>query len=170
MQSKQLKDLQIVEFFITDDIIKYFNLLLDFVSSYPDVFKDTKNSSLDGNCFYTLNLFDHISTKIFYTYTDNLRLLCENNLNTKLNYFYIHMIDYQNGGKMNIHKHNHNEDYSFILYLNSCNDGETVLCVNDTKYTVTPEQNKILLFCSGIPHFAKYSQSKRILVGGFRIK
>ena len=37
------------------------------------------------------------------------------------------MVDYTNGGIMSKHSHKHNEDYSFILYLNDCLDGATVL-------------------------------------------
>lgn len=169
MQSKDLIKSKIFEFLVEDEVSNYFNLLLDFVSTYPDVFKDKKNSSLSGRCFYTLNLLDYLDTQIFYNYSDKLRLLCKNILNLKLKYFYIHMIDYKNGGKMNVHTHNHNEDYSFILYLNSCNDGETILHTTEGEYKVTPERNKLLLFPSNTPHSAAYSKSKRVLVGGLKI-
>lgn len=158
-----------VEFIVEDEVSNYFDLLLNFVSNYPEVFKDKKNSSLSGRCFYTLNLLDYLDTQIFYNYIDKLRLLCENILNLKLKYFYVHMIDYENGGKMNVHTHNHNEDYSFILYLNSCNDGETILYTTKGEYKVTPKRNKVLLFSSNIPHSAAYSSSKRVLVGGLKI-
>lgn len=157
-----------IEYLVEDEISNYFNLLLIFVSSHPEVFKDTKKSSLSGDCFYTLNLLDCIDTKIFYNYIDKLRLLCEDNLGLKLKYFYLHMIDYENGGKMNVHTHEHNEDYSFILYLNSCNDGDTILHMNNGDYKIIPEKNKVVLFSSNIPHSAEYSKSKRVLVGGLR--
>ena len=157
-----------IEFLVEDEVSNYFNLLLNFVSSYPEVFKDIKQSSLNGDCFYTLNLLDYIDAKIFYNYIDKVKLLCENVLNLKLKYFYIHMIDYQNGGKMNVHTHNHNEDYSFILYLNSCTDGETILYIDNIPHKIIPEKNKVLLFSSHIPHSAAYSESKRVLVGGLR--
>lgn len=158
------------EFLVEDGVSNYFNLLLDFVSIHPEVFRDEKQSSLIGNCFYTLNLLDYIDSEIFYNYIDKLRLLCEDFLNTKLEYFYVHMINYENGGKMDVHKHDHNEDYSFIFYLNSCDDGETILHTNEGQYKITPEKNKILLFPSSIPHSAAYSKSKRVFVGGLRIK
>ena len=157
-----------VEFLVEDEVSNYFDLLLNFVSKYPEVFKDRKQSSLSGNCFYTLNLLDYMDSKIFYNYIDKVKLLCEDILNLKLKYFYIHMIDYQNGGKMNIHTHNHNEDYSFILYLNSCNDGETILHIDNNQHEVIPEKNKVLLFSSHIPHSSAYSEFKRVLVGGLR--
>lgn len=158
-----------IEFLVEDDVSNYFNLLLDFVSNYSEVFKDKKQSSLSGDCFYTLNLLDYIESEIFYNYIDKLRLLCEDFLSRKLKYFYVHMINYENGGKMNVHKHDHNEDYSFILYLNSCNDGETILYTTNGQYKVTPEKNKVLLFPSSIPHSAEYSKSKRVFVGGLKI-
>lgn len=158
-----------IEFLVEDEVSNYFNLLLDFVSNHSESFKDTKQSFLSGNCFYTLNLLDYIESEIFYNYIDKLRLLCEDFLNRRLKYFYVHMINYENGGRMNVHKHDHNEDYSFILYLNSCNDGETILHTTEGIYKVTPEKNKVLLFPSTIPHSAAYSKSKRVLVGGLKI-
>jgi len=157
------------EFLVEDEVSNYFNLLLEFVSNYPEVFRDEKQSSLIGNCFYTLNLLNYIDTEIFYNYIDKLRLLCEDFSNRQLKYFYVHMINYENGGRMHVHKHDHNEDYSFILYLNSCNDGETILHTTEGEYKVTPERNKVLLFPSNIPHSAAYSKSKRVLVGGLKI-
>lgn len=161
---------QIVELLVGDEVSNYFNLLLNFVSKYADIFKDNKNSSLSDNCFSTLNLLEHIDTKIFYNYIDILRELCELRLNKRLKYFYLHMIDYENGGKMKIHNHIHNEDYSFILYLNSCNDGATVFYINGTQYKCAPEKNKLVLFSSNTFHSAEYSCSKKILVGGLKLK
>lgn len=158
-----------IEFLVEDNVSNYFNLLLDFVSTHPEVFRDEKQSSLSGDCFYTLNLLEHIDSEIFYNYIDKLCLLCEDFLSRRLKYFYVHMINYENGGKMNVHTHDHNEDYSFILYLNSCNDGETILHTTKGHYKVTPERNKVLLFPSNIPHSAAYSVSKRVLVGGLKI-
>jgi len=157
------------EFLVEDEVSNYFNILLEFVCNYPKVFKDERQSSLSGNCFYTLNLLNYIDSEIFYNYIDKLRLLCEDFSNRQLKYFYVHMINYENGGRMNVHKHDHNEDYSFILYLNSCNDGETILHTTEGEYKVTPEKNKVLLFPSNIPHSAAYSKYKRVLVGGLRI-
>ena len=37
------------EFFVEDEVSDYFNLLLNFVSNYPETFKDKKQSSLSGN-------------------------------------------------------------------------------------------------------------------------
>ena len=56
-----------------------------------------------------------------------------------LNYHYMHMVDYTNGGIMSKHSHKHNEDYSFILYLNDCLDGATVLHLNE-QYRVIPKK------------------------------
>ena len=158
-----------IEFLVEDGVSNYSNLLLDFVSTHPEVFRDEKKSSLSGDCFYTLNLLDYIDSEIFYNYIDKLRLLCEDFLSRRLKYFYVHMINYENGGKMDVHKHDHNEDYSFILYLNSCTDGETILYTSEGEYKVTPEKNKVLLFSSKIPHSATYSKSKRVLVGGLKV-
>jgi 2OG-Fe(II) oxygenase superfamily len=160
----------IKEFFVGDEVSNYFNLLLLFISDNFKIFKDNKNSSLSSNCFSTLNLLDIIRTEKFYNYIGILQSLCEQKLNLKLKYFYVHMIDYENGGEMKVHQHLHNEDYSFILYLNSCTDGKTILHLGNKKQQITPIKNKVLLFSSDIPHSAEYSNSKKVLVGGLKLR
>ena len=160
----------IKQFFVEDEVSDYFNLLLLFVSDNTDVYKDSKNSSLSSNCFSTLNLLDKVPSEKFYNYIGILLSLCQRELNLNLEYFYIHMVNYENGGNMKIHQHIHNEDYSFILYLNSCTDGNTILHLDNKTHKVIPVKNKVLLFPSNIPHSAEYSNSKKVLVGGLKLK
>ena len=80
------------------------------------------------------------------------------------------MISYDAGGYMTRHSHEHNEDYSFILYLNTCKDGATVLHYDDCEHHIAPERNKMLVFSSDTEHSAKFSDSKQILVGGLKLK
>jgi len=90
-------------------------------------------------------------------------------LNLPFNYHYIHMVDYTNGGIMKKHSHNHNEDYSFIMYLNDCNDGCTVLHLG-CEHRIQPRKGTVLLFSSSIPHSSEYSKSKQVFVGGLKVK
>jgi hypothetical protein len=81
------------------------------------------------------------------------------------------MIDYSNGGRMSAHNHSHNEDYTFVLYLNTCEDGETIVrspYVNNPAI-INPVNGRLLLMSSNIDHCANHSSSKRVLVGGLKI-
>lgn len=159
----------IEEFFVSEKITRYFLSLLKLTLSSPSLFKDEKQSCLSSNCFATLNLLDFPHSNIFYNYIDTLRIKCEEFIGKNLEYVYLHMVDYSNGGTMGEHKHSHKEDYSFILYLNTCNDGQTVLLLREP-YEILPKDNKVLLFSSYISHMSEYSNSKKILVGGFKLK
>lgn len=159
----------IEEFFVSEKIVAYSKSLLKLSLSSPELFKDTVQSSLSPNCFATTNLLKFPHASIFYNYIDTLRIKCEEFININLEYTYLHLVDYSNGGIMSEHSHEHNEDYSFILYLNTCEDGATVLTLKEP-YKVTPVANKVLLFSAYIPHMSEYSNSKKVLVGGLKVK
>ncbi len=69
---------------------------------------------------------------------------------------------------MSKHSHKHNEDFSFILYLNDCDDGHTVLHL-ESQYRIKPQKGTVLLFSSSIPHSSEYSKSKQVFVGGLKV-
>ena len=155
------------EFFTTDDLVEYMTLLLKVSLARPEICKDYKNSSLSESCFATLNLLDLHHSDKFYNYIGKLKENVELCAECKLEYYYLHMVDYSNGGVMTPHKHDHNEDFSFILYLNDCNDGHTILKLSEP-CRVKPDKGKVLLFSSDIIHQSEYSRSKRVLVGGLK--
>lgn len=157
------------EFYIDQSITQYFLKYLKECYAH-DYVKDRKKSSLSKNCFATLNLLAFKQSKEFYKNVAYLLIRVQQILNQKLEYTYLHMVDYSDGGIMTKHKHDHAEDYSYILYLNSCDDGETVLECMDGSKQVRPVYNKVLLFSSNIPHKSNYSQTKKVLVGGLKIK
>lgn len=157
------------EFFVESKYVDFFINYLNIVHQ-KRYLHELKNSSLSNNCFSTLNLLEYPQDKTFYKTIIELQIKCEFELNKKLMYNYLHMVDYSNGGIMRPHKHEHSEDYSYILYLNTCDDGETVLEYGDKIANITPIRNKILLFSSNILHKSNYSNSKKILVGGLKIK
>jgi len=84
-----------------------------------------------------------------------------------LNYCWVHFVEYFEGGSQDIHNHKHNEDYSFVLYLNTCSDGETYFNV-DPPVSISPNKNNMILFSSNIDHGAKTCYNKQVLVGGLR--
>lgn len=157
----------IEQFFVSEKIVAYCKSLLKLALSSPTLFKDNKQSCLSSNCFATLNLLEFPHSNIFYNYIDTLRIKCEERIGENLEYVYLHIVDYSNGGSMGEHKHSHNEDYSFILYLNTCDDGATTLLLREP-YKILPTANKVLLFSSFISHMSDYSESKKVLVGGLK--
>lgn len=78
-----------------------------------------------------------------------LKNMVDNHIHTKFQYTWIHAISYDSNGYQNKHKHNHNEDCSFILFLNNCDDGETNFYVNEFRniqYKIKPERGKLVIF------------------------
>ncbi len=151
------------------DLSNYFIKWLDYFQYFPLKYKEEKNTCLSTNCFATKNLLDFIGDLEFNCHIDYLKGLCQQRIKNEINYFYLHMIDYKNGGKMDIHNHAHNEDYSFVYYLNTCTDGETILHLNE-QISIKPQKNNILLFSSDVYHSANFSNNKKVLVGGFKSK
>ncbi len=156
----------ISQFDVDDDVTNYLLLLLKVCMAKPEVI-DRKQSSLSPSCNATLNLLDFSLPDKFYNYTSSLLKKSEEIVGEVLNYHYIHMVDYTNGGIMSEHSHKHNEDYSFILYLNDCVDGATVLHL-ENKHRIRPQKGIALLFSSEIPHSSEYSRSKQVFVGGLK--
>lgn len=157
-------------FFINnDELLTYFNSLLVTLQKASKRYRDTTNHCLSPNCFASNNLVELLTDDLFIKNINLILEECQKYLPDQVDYFYMHMIDYQNGGDMLIHKHDHNEDYSFILYLNDCDDGYTVLYL-DRPIRIKPEQGKMLIFSSDVYHSATFSKDKKILVGGLKVK
>jgi hypothetical protein len=156
-------------FFISNnEILKYFSTLLDALQKNPQKYRDVSNHCLSSNCFASNNLLNLIDDHSFVKNINFILEECQKHIPNKVEYFYIHMIDYENGGDMLIHKHDHNEDYSFVFYLNDCVDGYTTLYL-DKPIRVMPEEGKILIFSSNIYHSSTFSKKKKIFVGGLKI-
>lgn len=153
---------------LKDNYADYFDKWLIYFKYKSDLVRETTNNCLSENCFATKNLLKFVGDAKFLETIDDLKFICEKHVNKKLKYFYLHMIDYENGGEMASHTHDHNEDYSFILYLNSCDDGDTVFDI-DSEVKVKPVKNKLALFSSDISHSSIFSNKKRILVGGLKL-
>lgn len=154
------------EFYVSDDVVDHFSLLLETVQTDSKM-RDISNHCLSSNCFASNNLLRYDLKERTNSLLDEILEECSNILNTKLKYYYLHMINYQNGGDMLIHRHDHNEDYSYVLYLNSCDDGHTTLYLNPP-IRIKPEKGKVILFSSNVYHSGMFSRNKKILVGGLR--
>lgn len=101
-------------------------------------------------------------------------------LNSKNFYIhFIHIFDYNKGGYVKEHKHDHAEDYVFIFYLNNCNTGKTIFFLNNfsefdkkrTSIEINPIKNNGVCFSSMLMHKAEYTDNpKRIFVVGIKIQ
>lgn len=97
----------------------------------------------------------------------------------RIEYYFNHMLEYGDGGRMGHHNHMHNEDFVMFLYLNTCkSSGVTNFYLNSfneksmgrTKCSVAPEKNKGVCFSSLVSHEGEASyEGKRIFVVGFRL-
>ncbi len=135
----------------------------DFVLKYATV-----------NGYQTKNLIDLTKEEnLIGSHFKTIKDIIENHIDAKFEYHWIHAIKYQKDGFQERHKHSHNEDCSFILYLNDCSDGETNFYVNPERsiqYKIMPEIGKLIVFSSSILHDSeKTNQDKKVLVGGLKI-
>ena len=118
-----------------------------------------------------LNLPNFQEDHLFQERLDNLLSITESIIGERLTYHWVHFVEYYRGGYQEIHNHKHNEDYSFILYLNTCRGGQTYFDIKPP-VSFSPKKNNMLLFKSDIDHGAHKTSSwfrtKKILVCGLR--
>lgn len=151
--------------FVDEQITEYFlSKINDWCLRFPD-----RATSMIGNFKCTKNLLSNIDDSNFIDYVDQIKSIIEDRIESKLTYNYIHMINYDGGGELKVHSHDHVEDYVYILYLNTCEDGATYFVEDDQELEVFPEANKLIHYSASLPHGARYSSSKKILVGGLKI-
>ena len=82
---------------------------------------------------------------------------------------HIHHIKYKPQGIQRVHTHEFFEDYSFILYLNNCNDGHTIIYDFPKPHILTPKRGEITIFKSYLFHEGlETNSSKEIIVGSIR--
>lgn len=154
------------EFYVSDEVVNHFLSLLETIQENSEM-RDSTNHCLSPNCFASNNLLKYNLEEKTNNLLDKILDKCIKQVKFNLEYYYLHMISYQNGGDMLIHKHDHNEDYSYILYLNTCNDGHTTLYLN-SPVRIKPEHGKVILFSSDVYHSGMFSKEKKILVGGLK--
>ena len=88
---------------------------------------------------------------------------------TDIDIDWLHFIEYFGDGEQKGHTHVDNEDYSFILYLNGCNDGSTIFYNPDPnlpRIVISPKIGQLVIFPSDIYHKAQSTnQNKKVVVG-----
>jgi hypothetical protein len=118
-----------------------------------------------SNLTYTVNGFQ--SQNIVDLFTDSLKKSMLSNNCFYKDIFYIHYIEYKNGGYQKEHNHIITETYSFILYLNNA-VGDTVFSKNNIR--INPIKGKLIIFDSELDHYGEESTNKKILVGAIKSK
>jgi hypothetical protein len=141
--------------YITDNLI----LKLDELKNKKDGIP--YNDSCTKNGFQTNNLSNDESIK---------NILCKilNYLPYPNDYQYrwFHMIDYEQGGLQEAHDHAQTEDYSYILYLTSCNHGGETCLKLQHELQIKPRKNTLIFFPSTILHWgANTIDLKKVAVG-----
>ena len=99
-----------------------------------------------------------------------LKQKIENKCKCKFIYHWAHLIQYENDGHQELHNHDQNEDFSLIIYLNSCSDGVTEFLLNEKRKSYVrypPEKGRCIMFLSSIYHRGlPTTQNKKVLVLG----
>jgi uncharacterized RmlC-like cupin family protein len=151
--------------FVDEQITEYF---LSKIDDWCLKFSD-RATTMIGDFKCTKNLLPNVDDPNFIDYIDQIKGIIEDRIGSKLTYNYIHMVNYDGGGELKVHSHDHVEDYVYILYLNTCSDGATYCIHNEKEFEVFPEKNKLFHYPARLQHGARYSSSKKILVGGLKI-
>jgi hypothetical protein len=167
-------------FEVDPKITKFLNIKFNQYSTFhpnnPDItFFDNNNG------YQSKNLLDWNDSEYQTFLKTELIDLISEKLNLKkssISYFFTHMLDYQNGGKMGEHRHYHNEDFVMFIYLKTCSSGETVFYLNDfceeyrkrTTVKLVPKENQAAIFSSLVLHEGLFTkENKRIFVVGIRV-
>lgn len=97
----------------------------------------------------------------------------EINFEKQLYYRWFHMISYDHLGYQQKHDHSATEDFSFILYLKSCDrGGETFFELpNGEIKSVKPIKNKLIFFPSHLTHWGgEVINEKKVAVGALIVQ
>jgi hypothetical protein len=133
--------------------------------------KCNENGFYSGSC--TVNGFQTYSIHENEIYKPLLNTLLSYTPNKKLLYYrWFHLIDYNKFGKQDKHDHKNTEDYSFIIYLNTCDKGgETIFEVpNRPLFMSKPVRGKLLFFPAYLQHWAEnVYENKKVAVGALNI-
>jgi hypothetical protein len=166
------------------------NDIVNFLNQKFDQYIKSHECNKEITCFNNQNINSGYQTDNLLTWGDSeyqtflktilLKIISQNLLvnENQIEYFWTHMLEYKNGGAMGEHKHYHNEDFVFFIYLKTCQSGETIFYLNDycqeymdrTSVKIMPTSGKGAIFSSLVLHEGKYTEeNKRIFVCGMRV-
>ena len=158
------------EFDVDEEFVSFFEKKMEY---YKEVdFLMQKGSTATYNGHQTSNILN-LNEKDVNKKLTSLRERLERKCGVKLEYHWVHLIEYEEGGNQSEHRHDHNEDYSVIVYLNSCDDGSTYFVLNKERGVVLetfPIRSRCVMFSSSILHGCHPTSSgKKILVLGLKL-
>ena len=156
-----------VEKHITNNILSSFNKYKHNKSNLIDTDICNTNKGIQTNNVLDLNDFKedvHFERGLDYL----INLIRRESGQSYLSFTWVHLVEYQRGGYQEWHNHQENENYSAILYLNTCRGGETQF--ESPHKTISPIKNNMIVFPSHFNHCAHKTSSwfakKKVLVMG----
>ncbi len=151
------------------------NIVID---TFRKALKNPKNFEDDVSCtrngIQTKNIFILNDFKPILQLLQDIRNSLTESVGRKMEYYWAHMIEYEEGGWQAMHHHAPQEDISFILYLTNNDDGQTYFKIDhgdglDYEVHTFPKKGKLVFFDANYDHGAKVTKTnKMILVGGLR--
>ena len=148
------------------------NDIIDFFSNKINYYKEISfsvNDTTTVNGFQTGNILQLDENDVIQK-LNFLKQKIENKCKCKFIYHWAHLIQYENDGHQELHNHDQNEDFSLIIYLNSCSDGVTEFLLNEKRKSYVrypPEKGRCIMFLSSIYHRGlPTTQNKKVLVLG----
>ena len=149
--------------YVDEEIVDYFlDNISDWCSEFPD-----RSGCMVGECVCTSNLLKNIKDEKFFSHLNTLKEVVENRRGKKYNYFYVHVVEYS-GGEMEKHDHSFAEDYGFLLYLNTSEDGATFFVDGEKEVEFLPQKNMMISYDSELIHGSRVASDKKVLVCGMR--
>ena len=172
-------------FEVDSSIVNFLNVKLEeYKKSYPST-----DDFLEENAFTNKSKKSGYQTDNMLSWDDiDFINFCKNDLSKiiksqfdnriEISYYFIHMLEYENGGSMDYHTHMHNEDYVLFIYLETCKVGDTIFHLNyyneeyakRTEIKLKPKKCLGAIFSSMVLHKGEYTEeNKKIFVVGIRI-
>ena len=152
------------------------NIVID---TFRKALENPKNFIHDDNTctikgIQTKNIFRSNDFKPILKLLQDIRNNLTEAVGQRMEYYWAHMIEYEEGGWQAIHHHAPREDVSFILYLTDNDDGQTYFKIDngdglDYEVHIFPKKGKLVFFDANYEHGAKVTTTnKMVLVGGLR--
>jgi len=160
------------EFSVDDQFIDFFDKKLELYKQKSFLIQKHRNRISTHNGVKTRNIL-HLNEKDVYETLNCFKEKIEKKCGCKFKYHRVHLVEYGHGGYQSVHV-DYNVEFSIIVYLNTCDDGETYLYLNnatsiDSNITkkVFPKKGKAIMYLSNTPHGANETiQNKKILLLG----
>ena len=160
------------EFSVDDQFIDFFDKKLELYKQKSYLIPKHKNRIRTHNGVKTRNIL-HLNEKDVYETLNSFKEKIEKKCGCKFKYNRVHIIEYGYGGYQSVHV-DYNVDFSIIVYLNTCDDGETYLYLkressnnSNIPEKVFPKKGKAIIYLSNIAHGAnKTIQNKKALLLG----